>query len=99
MCPDRVGEVVMSNNRGPLQPDPLFPAAVMLPLAEAGGHTPLPNVPGRLRPFSATLAVPVPPEAKKHDTDPSSWVEREQTQRSSDGRVEQDSISHVKTDS
>lgn len=82
----------------PASRDPLFPSPTLLPLAEAGGHVPLPHVPGDLRPFSATLAVLAPIEAKKHDTTSTSRVEKEHTQRSRDGVVEPDSISHVKTD-
>lgn len=89
----------MRKSSSAARPDPLFPHAALLPLAEpGGGHTPLPNTPSLVRPLSARLAVSVPPMAKKHDTNPSSWVEKEPTQRSKDGEVIPDTIDIVKTD-
>lgn len=80
--------------------DPLFPTAGLLPLSEpGGGHIPPVNVPGPVRPFTATLAVRPPLEAKKHDTNPSRWTENKPTQRSRDGVVVPDTVPIVHTDS
>ena len=79
--------------------DPLFPTAGLLPLADpGGGHVPMANVAGELRPFAATLAVPAPVDAKKHDTISSRWTENVPTQRSQDGRVVPDTTPIVHTD-
>jgi hypothetical protein len=78
----------------------LFPAAALLPLSEPGGYTTaLPDRPGPLRPFSATLAVPVLPQAKKHDTNSTRWTENKATTTSKDGNVVPDSVPVVNTDS
>jgi hypothetical protein len=90
--PDQPGRSIRSS-------DPLFPAEGLLPLCErAGGYIPIANVPGSVRPFTATLAVPPPLETKKHDTTPSRWTENQPTQRSDDGRVIPDTTPIVHTD-
>jgi len=84
---------------GSTRPDPLFPAEAFLPLCEAGGgqHA-VPHSPGALRPFAASLGVVALVEAKKHDTTASRWAETEETERSKDGEVIPDSVTHVYTD-
>lgn len=80
-------------------PDPLFPASTMLPLNEPGGVAyPLAHIPGRLRPFAATLGVPVPAEAKKHDTANTRNTTTQSTQRSDDGVVVPDTVTDTTTD-
>jgi hypothetical protein len=71
----------------------------MLPLSEPGGLLyPVEHVPGTLRPFAATLAVSVPPEAKKHDTASTRNSTTETTQTSKDGTVVPDTLSDTTTD-
>ena len=80
-------------------PDPLFPASTTLQLSEPGGVAhPLVHSPGTLRPFAATLAVPAPAEAKKHDTTSTRNTTSERTQQSDDGRVRPDTITDSTTD-
>jgi len=44
------------------------------------------------------LAVPLPVDAKKHDTARTSRVVKQRTQRSDDGKVVQDTVSVIHTD-
>jgi hypothetical protein len=83
-----------------MTPDPLHPSTATLPLSSSGGLCyPLPHTPGPLRPFAATLAVPPPPVAKKHDTASTRNATTEQTQQSEDGQVRSDSIADTTVDS
>jgi len=80
-------------------PDPLFPASTTLPLSEPGGVVyPVAHMPGLLRPFAATLGVPAPAEAKKHDTASTRNTTSQQTQQSDDGNVRSDTIPDTTTD-
>jgi hypothetical protein len=46
--------------------DPLYPATMLLPAGSPGGVRMLvPDTPGALRPFAATLGVPSRPDSKK----------------------------------
>lgn len=81
-------------------PDPIFPLSAMLPLSEPGGvQYPVIHVRGSLRPFAATLAVPPPAEAKKHDTVSTHNATTERTQRNYDGKVVTDTVSDTTVDS
>lgn len=78
--------------------DVLFPARALLPLSAHGGSQhPLPHVPAALRPLAAALGV-TPVEAGKHDTTASRWTEHKETQKSSDGVVEPDTVPITHTD-
>ncbi|GIG61797.1 hypothetical protein Lfu02_61690 [Longispora fulva] len=80
--------------------DPLVPGAALLPLSERGGVShPIPHSPGTLRPFSATLARPMPPVSKKHDTASTTGSRKDQTSTSDDGNVKPDTITVTTTDS
>ena len=79
--------------------DPLMPSTALLPLTDTrrGGQVPIAHEPEPLRPFSATLAV-VPIECGKHDTTATKWDETTETERSTDGVVEPDTLTETKTD-
>jgi hypothetical protein len=80
--------------------DPLFPQSSTFPLTEHGDvQFPLVHTPGTLRPFAATLAVPPPPETKKHDTASTRPATSVATERSDDGKVYPDSRGDTGTDS
>lgn len=81
-------------------PDPLFPGGVTLPLCEAGGvQYPIDHRPGSLRPFVATLAVPAPPTAKKHDTASTRNSTTEETFNQPDGEGgKSDTLTDTTTD-
>lgn len=77
----------------------LFPSTALLPLSEPGGVSyPMPNTPGVLRPYSATLAVPMPLTGKHHTTSTRPATSTP-TQRSSDGKVVSDSQADTGQDS
>ncbi len=78
---------------------PLFSSTALLPLSEPGGVSyPMPNTPGVLRPYSATLAVPMPLTGK-HNTTSTRPSTSMATQRSSDGKVVADTQSDTGQDS
>jgi hypothetical protein len=78
----------------------LFPQSSTFPLSAHGDvQFPLVHAPGLLRPFAATLAVPPPPETKKHDTASTRPPTSVATERSDDGKVYPDSRSDTGTDS
>jgi hypothetical protein len=78
----------------------VFPSSSLFPMSDPGGVVyPAESAPGYLRPFSATLAVPMPRNAKKHDTTSTSPATSTPTQRSLDGRVESDVQSDRGSDS
>ncbi len=78
---------------------PLFSSTALLPLSEPGGVSyPMPNAPGVLRPYSATLAVPMPLSGK-HNTSSTRPATSMPTQRSSDGKVVSDSQADTGQDS
>lgn len=78
---------------------PLFSSSALLPLSEAGGVSyPVHHSPGPLRPYSATLAVPMPVTGK-HNTSSTRPATSISTQRSEDGRVVPDSTTDVGQDS
>lgn len=81
------------------QSDPLFPASAALQLSGPGGlqHA-VAHVPGVVRPFAATLAVPAPVEAKRHDTTATRNSTQDPTQRSYDGKVVPDTVPDTTTD-
>lgn len=79
--------------------DPLFPSPSLLSLSDAGGvQYTLAHTPGTLRPFVATLGVPRPLTAKKHDTTASKWSESTTGETSKDGVVITDTVPDTKTD-
>jgi hypothetical protein len=87
-----------SRHAGPLEPDPLFPTSGLWPLAErGGGYRPMANIPGPLRPYSASLGV-APIECGKHDTTATRWTQEKATEESKDGEVVPDTVSIVHTD-
>jgi hypothetical protein len=78
---------------------PLFSSTALLPLSEPGGVSyPMQNTPGVLRPYSATLAVPMPLTGK-HNTTSTRPSTSMATQRSSDGKVVADTQSDTGQDS
>ena len=78
---------------------PLFSSTSLLPLSEPGGVSyPISNTPGRLRPYSATLAIPLSLTGKHHTTSTRPATSMP-TQRSSDGKVVSDSQSDTGQDS
>ena len=82
----------------PRRPDPLCPASGLLPVSEfGGGYRPNANVPGALRPYSASLAVR-PIECGKHDTTGTRWTETKATKQIIDGTAFPDSEQKVFTD-
>ncbi len=77
----------------------LFSSSALFPLSEVGGVSfPLPNTAAVLRPYSATLAVPMPVTGK-HNTSSTRPATSISTQRSDDGRVVHDSTPDVGQDS
>lgn len=78
-------------------PDPLFPAAALLPQSAQDGYVPLAHVHRGIRPFAATLAV-VPVNRAGDETTGTRDNEVKQTQRSSDGKMETDAVTIVVTD-
>jgi hypothetical protein len=73
--------------------DPLFPPTALLPQSDLGGVRMLaPNRPGALRPFAATLGVPQPIEAKKHDTTATKSSYRTNSETVNDGNRTTDSV-------
>lgn len=78
---------------------PLFSPTALLPMSEPGGVAyPMAHTPGRLRPYSASLAVPMPQQGKHHTTSTSPMTNMA-TQRSSDGKVETDNQADTGSDS
>jgi hypothetical protein len=78
--------------------DPLFPSAALLPLSDTrGGNMPLAGTPGPLRPLVALLGIG-PIECGKHDTTATQWYEDDATQRSYDGKVVEDTVKILRTD-
>lgn len=78
---------------------PLFSSAALLPLSQPGGVSyPMPNTPGTLRPYSATLAVPMPLTGK-HNTTSTRPPTSMRTQTSDDGKVVNDTQSDTGMDS
>ncbi|MGB6161747.1 MAG: hypothetical protein WCF33_19160 [Pseudonocardiaceae bacterium] len=55
------------------------------------------NIPGSLRPYSATLGV-APVECGKHDTIATRWTQEKATEESRDGQVVPDTVPIVHTD-
>jgi hypothetical protein len=85
--------------RTPVETDPLFPSAALLSLSDpCGVQIALDHVPGPLRPFSATLGVPRPPDGKKHDTNASKWTVPTKGATSEDGTVVSVSVTDTNTD-
>ncbi|WP_018350927.1 hypothetical protein [Longispora albida] len=79
--------------------DPLVPGGSLLPLSERGGVThPIAHTPGALRPFAATLARPMQPASKNHDTVSTSNTRKDPTEISADGKVTSDTNTVVTTD-
>ncbi|MGA8117536.1 MAG: hypothetical protein WCA46_28190 [Actinocatenispora sp.] len=78
---------------------PLFTTTALLPLSEPGGVAyPMRHRPGNLRPYAATLGVPMPAVGKHHTTStapPTSMP----TQVSNDGKVTPDSNPDTGSDS
>jgi hypothetical protein len=73
--------------------DPLFSPTALLPQSDPGGVRVLaPNQPGALRPFAATLGVPQPVEAKKHDTTATKSTYRTNSETVNDGNRTTDSV-------
>jgi hypothetical protein len=73
--------------------DPLFPPTALLPQSDQGGVRVLArNQPGALRPFAATLGVPRPIEAKKHDTTATKNSYRTNSETVNDGNRTTDSV-------
>ena len=84
-----------SRHAGQLGPDPLFPTSCLWPLAERGcGYRPMANIPGPLRPYSASLGI-APIECGKHDTTATRWTQEKATEESKDGEVVPDTVSIV----
>lgn len=80
--------------------DPLFPHSGLLPLSHAGGVQPtVVNTPGALRPYAATLGVPRPLNAKKHDTTATSITSSTNSSTSRDGKVVTDTVTDTSVDS
>lgn len=76
------------------QSDPLYPTTALLPLSANGGvQQALPHAPGPLRPFVATLGVPVTlPTAKDHDTSATRSTYRTGGRTINDGTESDDSV-------
>lgn len=80
------------------QQDTLLSHAALLPLCDLrGGAVPVPAKAGRVRPLTASLAVP-PVECGKHDTTATRWYEEDATEKSDDGRVVSDTVKVLRTD-
>jgi hypothetical protein len=87
-----------TQHAGLWEPDPLFPASGLWPHAErGGGYRPMANIPGPLRPYSATLAV-APLECGKHDTTATRWSQDKATEECRDGEVIPDTVTIQHTD-
>ncbi len=83
--------------------DPLLPSAALLPQCgtRSGGTILQPHQPGRIRPYSATLAVE-PVECGKHETTATKWDKVQATEKPSDGKdspPEPDSVTIPQYDS
>jgi hypothetical protein len=79
--------------------DPLFPPTALLQQSDPGGVRILaPNRPGPLRPFAATLGVPTPIEAKKHDTTSTRNTYRTNSETVNDGNRTTDSVTDTDVD-
>jgi hypothetical protein len=78
---------------------PLFSSTALLPLSEPGGVSyPMEHTPGVLRPYAATLAVPLP-RTGRHNTTSTRPATSIATQRSDDGKVVPDSTADTGQDS
>lgn len=77
----------------------LFPPTSLLPLSEVGGVSyPMRHSPGALRPYAATLAVPMPMVGKHHTTSTRPATSMP-TETSHDGNVIKDTNSDTGSDS
>ena len=78
---------------------PLFPPAALLPLGERGGFTyPMEHTPGAVRPYVATLGVPMPITGK-HNTTSTAPPTSIPTETSDDGKVYPDTSKDTGSDS
>ncbi|MFG1893252.1 hypothetical protein ACGFIP_04530 [Micromonospora zamorensis] len=78
---------------------PLFSPPALLPMGEPGGVAyPMSHIPGELRPYAASLAVPMPLQGK-HNTTSTSPRTSMATETSSDGKVSRDSQTDTGSDS
>lgn len=79
---------------------PLFGRTELFPLGGVGGviHA-IPNSPGTLRPFVSTLAVPMPPVTKKHDTPNTAKGTRNSQVTSKDGQSDRINVPDQSVDS
>lgn len=79
--------------------DPLFPPTSLFALSDAGGARVLPpDRPGVLRPFSATLGVPLQIDGKKHDTTATRSTYRTNSETIDDGSRTTDSVVDTNVD-
>jgi hypothetical protein len=79
--------------------DPLYPATMLLPTGSPGGIRMLvPDTPGVLRPFAATLGVPSKPDGKKHDTTATKSTYRTDSETINDGTRTTDSVTDTDVD-
>jgi hypothetical protein len=77
----------------------LISPTALLPLGDPGGVSyPEENKPSELRPYAATLAVPMPPQGK-HNTTSTRPATSDSTQRSDDGVVVTDTLKDTGQDS
>ncbi len=77
----------------------LFSPTALLPMGEPGGMAyPMVHTPGALRPYAASLAVPMPLQGRHHTTSTSPRTSMA-TERSSDGKVTRDSQTDTGSDS
>ncbi|MGH3814421.1 MAG: hypothetical protein ACRDUV_18535 [Pseudonocardiaceae bacterium] len=73
--------------------DPLYPATMLLPMGTPGGVRILvPDTPGPLRPFAATLGVPSRSDDKKHDTTATKSTYQTNSETINDGTRSTDSV-------
>jgi len=78
---------------------PLFSPTALLPMGEPGGVAyPMVHTPGELRPYAASLAVPMPLQGK-HNTTSTSPRTSMPTETSSDGKVSRDNQTDTGSDS